>query len=105
MVRASLVSSGPESRAYEVRQRSRTGEFPRERSRLDLPAHLFLDVLNARAERQNRRARLASRAAHTAAVRTVLAAARRHGRPRHDDDARAGRHRVLRGIRHTWYQW
>ena len=42
---------------------------------------------------------LGSRVAHASRVRVVVAAARHRCGPRHDDDARAGRHRVCGGIR------
>ena len=41
---------------------------------------------------------------HPASLRTLLATARHRRRPRHDDDARAGRHRVRGGVRGPGHQ-
>ena len=48
---------------------------------------------------------LASRAEHAASVRALLVAARHRRRPRHDDHARAGRHRVRGGLGGAGHQW
>ena len=52
----------------------------------------------------NRMDALASRVEHAAPVRALLAAARHRRRPRDDDHARAGRHRLRGGIRGARHQ-
>ena len=52
----------------------------------------------------NRLDSLGSRVADAPPVRVVLAATRHRGGPRHDDDARAGRHRICGGVRDTGHQ-